>query len=55
MTDISADGDIIFSSGSISSKVSGYDFKKLVDTDPIPGIAFDDAFPVIYSVLKSEQ
>jgi len=55
VTDISAEGNIIFSSGTIASNITGFDFKKLVDTDPIPGIAFDDAFPVIYSVLENEQ
>lgn len=45
---------LLFKSESVTKKSASYDYKKLVDTDPIEGVSFDDAFPLIYAALEAE-
>lgn len=53
--EITSAGEVIFTSGSIVRNYRhNYDYKKLVDTEPISGINFKNAFPVIYAVLNEE-
>jgi hypothetical protein len=52
--DVLEDGSLVFSSDDIMTKPPVYDYKKLVNTEPIEGVAFEHAFPLVHHALASK-